>query len=182
MVRSLVVGVCVAASLVAPRFAAVVSAQSFAAGPAATADVVRLTSADIQRAVTSVGRISFARDARGQQPDATTINSAGSRILINSLYVTTAVVQALDAHSTFKAIDAGAVETNPLAKPFSNNRGAFVALKAGMAAGIIYAGHGLYKRNKVAGVLALVGVNVAYGFIVANNYHVASEQRVRSGQ
>src|SRR5262245_19250327 len=48
-------------------------------------------------------------------------------IVMLSSYVVTAAVQGLDAHSTFKALDAGAIETNPLLTPLANNRKAFIA-------------------------------------------------------
>jgi Domain of unknown function (DUF5658) len=129
----------------------------------------------------AIGPISFGGGAGAQQAQ-TEAESMKSRVLIRSLYVTTAVMQALDAHSTFKALDAGAAEANPLMRPWVENRGAFIALKVGMTAGIIYVGHSLYKRNKLAGVLALVAVNVGYGIIVAHNYDVARSQQAQTAR
>jgi hypothetical protein len=94
--------------------------------------------------------------------------------LMWSLYVTTAAVQGLDAHSTFRAIDTGAVERNPLLGSIADHRPAFVALKAGIATATIYAGHHLSRRHKGA---ALVGINVAYGALVARNYRIATRGR-----
>lgn len=91
---------------------------------------------------------------------------------MQSLYVATALTQALDAQSTFKALNAGAVESNSLVKPFAGNRPAFIALKAGMATAFIYAGHNLSKRHKIGAVIALGLVNSLYAAIAMNNYHV----------
>ena len=91
---------------------------------------------------------------------------------MQSLYVTTALTQALDAQSTFKALNAGAVESNSLVKPFASHRPAFIALKAGMATAFIYAGHNLSKRHKIGAVIALGLVNSLYAAIAMNNYHV----------
>ena len=91
---------------------------------------------------------------------------------MQSLYVVTALTQALDAQSTFKALNAGAVESNSLVKPFAANRPAFIALKAGMATAFIYAGHNLSKRHKIGAVVALGLVNSLYTAIAMNNYHV----------
>jgi len=139
-----------------------------------------VTPMNLGRLPVTIGPISFgggagAVQARSEQVPAET-ESRKSRVLMTSLFVTTAVTQGLDAHSTFRALDAGAVEANPLLKPLVHHRGAFVALKVGIAAGLVYAGHQLYKKNKVAGALALVAVNVAYGLIALRNYDVAREQ------
>jgi len=61
-------------------------------------------------------------------------------IVMMSLYSATALVQGLDAHSTLKAINAGATERNPLMHALTAHPPVFVALKAGAAAGLIFAG------------------------------------------
>lgn len=91
---------------------------------------------------------------------------------MQSLYVMTALTQALDAQSTFKALNAGAVESNSLVKPFAANRPAFLALKAGMATAFIYAGHDLSKGHKIGAMVALALVNSVYTAITVNNYRV----------
>jgi hypothetical protein len=93
--------------------------------------------------------------------------------VMQSLYVTTGVVQGLDAQSTFKALDVGAVESNSLVKPLASNRPAFIALKATMATAFIYAGHDLSKRHRVGAIIALALVNSLYTAIAVHNYHVA---------
>jgi hypothetical protein len=93
--------------------------------------------------------------------------------IFGSLYATTAVMQALDVHSTMLALDRGAVEANPLMSGVTRNKAAFIATKAAVATGTILAARSLSKRNKVAAVITLVALNTAYGFIVQNNYRVA---------
>jgi hypothetical protein len=93
--------------------------------------------------------------------------------VMQSLYATTVVVQGLDAQSTFKALAAGAVESNSLVKPLASNRPAFIALKAGMSAAFVYAGHDLSKRHKIAAIVALGLVNSVYTAIALHNYQVA---------
>ena len=58
-------------------------------------------------------------------------------------------------------------------KPLASNRPAFVALKVGMSAAFIYAGHDLSKRHKIGAILALGLVNSVYTAIALHNYHVA---------
>ena len=89
------------------------------------------------------------------------------------LYATTVVTQGLDAQSTFKALSAGAAESNSLVKSIAANRPAFVALKLSMATAFIYAGHDLSKRHKVGAIIALTLVNSVYTAIAINNYRVA---------
>jgi hypothetical protein len=92
---------------------------------------------------------------------------------LRSLYATTAVLQALDIHSTMLALDRGAIEANPLMAGVTKNRAAFIATKAAVATGTILAARRLSKRNKVAAIVTLVAINTAYGFIVQHNYKVA---------
>jgi Domain of unknown function (DUF5658) len=94
--------------------------------------------------------------------------------LMMSLYASTALTQALDAHSTMRALDAGAVEVNPVMSYFSRHRPAFVGMKAGAAAGMVYVGHRLAKRSKTRAAITLIAINSAYAAIVAHNYRVAN--------
>jgi hypothetical protein len=97
--------------------------------------------------------------------------------LMTSLYATTAVMQALDVHSTMSALSRGAVEANPAMGGITRNKAAFVALKAGVAVSTVLAARNMSKRNKVAAALTLVAVNSAYAFVVSHNYRVARNQR-----
>jgi hypothetical protein len=94
-----------------------------------------------------------------------------------SLYVSFATLQALDVASTRKALNAGAVEANPLVAPIAGSPLAMTAVKAGVAGAMIYASERLWKTNRKAAVLTMIGLNAAYGFAVAHNYGVAARQR-----
>jgi hypothetical protein len=93
--------------------------------------------------------------------------------LMMSLYASTAAVQALDVHSTLSALNRGAVEKNPFMKGIAGNTGAFIAMKAGIAAGTIFATHQAAKRNKVAAIITTFAINSAYLFVISHNYRVA---------
>jgi hypothetical protein len=97
----------------------------------------------------------------------------GSSALLNSLYASTAVMQALDMHSTLQAFKAGAVEANPLMKDITRNRGAFVAVKAAVAASTMLAARQIAKRSKIGAVVTMVAVNSAYAMIVSHNYKLS---------
>ena len=96
-----------------------------------------------------------------------------SSSLLTSLYVSTAVMQVLDVHSTLLAFKAGAVEGNPLMKDIANNRGAFVATKAAVAATTILAARQIAKKSRIGAVITMVAVNSAYAMIVRHNYSLA---------
>ena len=94
--------------------------------------------------------------------------------MMSSLYVSTALMQGLDIHSTMKALDNGAIEANPLMKGVTGNKAAFIAMKAGIAAGTIFAAHKASKKNRVAAIVSLVAINSVYAMVVNQNYKVAS--------
>jgi hypothetical protein len=110
-------------------------------------------------------------------PPPPSFRRTGPSALMTSLYASTAVMQALDVHSTLTAFGAGAVEANPLMEGVTRNRAAFMAVKVGVAASTILAARQLSKRNKVAAVVTLVAINSAYAMVVQHNYKVARSLR-----
>lgn len=96
---------------------------------------------------------------------------------LSTLYVSYAALQALDAASTFKALENGAVEANPLLKNVASNRGAMLAVKAGTTAATLYLTERLWKKNRTAAIALMVCANSAYAAIVAHNYRLASARR-----
>lgn len=137
---------------------------------------VDLTSVDVTSAVLNnvaapAVRLDLEQFPAPVQPFAR--RSTGSSALLNSLYASTAVMQALDMHSTLQAFKAGAVEGNPLMTGIASNRAAFMATKAAVAASTIFAARRIAKRNKVAAVVTMVAINSAYAMIVRHNYNLA---------
>ena len=94
--------------------------------------------------------------------------------MMSSLYASTALMQGLDVHSTLKALDAGAVEGNPLMTGVTKNKAAFIAMKAGLAAGTIFAAHKASKKNRAAAIISLGALNSVYARVVNHNDKVAS--------
>lgn len=105
------------------------------------------------------------------------IDTGRDSALLTSLYVTTAITQALDIHSTLRALDRGGVETNPMLSGLTGNKAAFIAVKGAVAASSIFAARRLAKRNKVAAIATLVAINTAYGLVAHHNYKVAARLR-----
>jgi hypothetical protein len=89
------------------------------------------------------------------------------------LYVSLAALQASDIHSTLKALNRGAVEANPIMRGVIGSPAAVIALKAAFTGVMISSSEKLWKKNRAAAILLMVGVNGAYGAIVAHNYSVA---------
>ena len=93
------------------------------------------------------------------------------------LYVSFAALEVLDVASTQKALRAGGVEANPLVAPFAGSPLAMTVVKAGVAGAMIYASERLWKTNRKAAVLTMIGLNIAHGVVVAHNYRIAASQR-----
>jgi hypothetical protein len=88
------------------------------------------------------------------------------------LYTSFVTLQALDVHSTWRALERGGVEANPLMKGIAGNPLALSAVKAAGAAGVIYAGEKIWKKNKAAAVLFMIAANAGMAFVVQHNYRV----------
>lgn len=99
--------------------------------------------------------------------------SALGSSLVMAMHATTVLAQALDVHSTITALDAGAVEANPLMTGVVKNRAAFIGVKAAVGAGLLMATHKMARRNRVAAVLTAAAANTAYFLVAHHNYKVA---------
>ena len=86
------------------------------------------------------------------------------------LYVSFAVLQALDVHSTTRALRSGAVEGNPLMRSVARQPAGLIALKAGGAASTIWLSHKLSKRSRTGAFVLMTAMNSAYAMVVAHNY------------
>ena len=95
-----------------------------------------------------------------------------------AMYAMQAALQALDAHSTYSAINRGAVEANPLMQGVVQNKGAMMAVKAGVAAGTILLAERMWKRgNRMGAIATMLVANGVTAMVVANNYRVAQSLR-----
>lgn len=92
---------------------------------------------------------------------------------LNTLYVTTALMQALDFHSTRVALRAGGIEANPIMARIAANPYLFATTKGAVAASTILLTRQIAKRNRLAAVLTLTAINSAYAMVVRSNYQVA---------
>lgn len=82
-------------------------------------------------------------------------------------------LQALDIHSTRRAIGSGAGrEANPVLGAAAQSSAGLIAIKAASTAGVIYGTEKLWRKNRALAVLTMVAVNSATAMIVARNYRV----------
>jgi Domain of unknown function (DUF5658) len=95
------------------------------------------------------------------------------------LYVSFATLQGLDIHSTLRAVEAGGREANPIVGSMLGSPAAFVAVKAGMTAGICVASERLWKRNRAAAIVTMIVLNATYSAVVAHNYAIESRAAPR---
>jgi hypothetical protein len=87
--------------------------------------------------------------------------------VLPALYAGYAALQAYDIYSTRQALTRGAAEANPLMQGVVGNPGAFVALKAGVAASTILAAEQLWKNDKKAAAIGVMVASTAVSAIVA---------------
>ena len=100
----------------------------------------------------------------------------GRGVLI-PLYVTFASLQMLDAHSTLRAVNAGAVEQNPLMRGFADRPVALVAVKAGVAASTIVLADKMRGHSRVGAIVMMAALNSTYAIVVAHNYRTVPSLR-----
>jgi hypothetical protein len=89
------------------------------------------------------------------------------------LYISFAALQAFDAVTTIRALEAGGVEVNPLLKGVAGNGVALVAVKAGATVATVYLAERLWKKNRVAAIVLMVTLNGVYVVAVAQNHRAA---------
>jgi hypothetical protein len=104
----------------------------------------------------------------------TRLQSDGPGVVL-PMYVSFAILQALDIHSTMTALNrGGAHESNPLMADVVDKPVAFVTLKAATGAGIIYLTERVRKRSRTGAIVMMAAFNSIYATIVAHNYRLAT--------
>ena len=87
------------------------------------------------------------------------------------LYAMQITLNGLDVHSTMRALDAGHREGNPLLGDGSAKT--MIGAKVASSALSVYLAEKLWKKNRVAAVVMVAGVNAGLMAVVANNYRLA---------
>ena len=89
------------------------------------------------------------------------------------LYVSFATLEALDVASTSRVLESGGRESNPIVASAWGSPVALAALKAGTAAGLIFAAERLRRDHPKAALILMIAGNSGMAAIVAHNYAVA---------
>jgi hypothetical protein len=97
--------------------------------------------------------------------------------VLPALYASYAALQAFDVYSTRQALARGAREANPLMQGVVGNTGAFMAVKAGVAAATIVAAERLWKGNKAAAIAVMVASNSVAAVVAARNARTLRQLR-----
>jgi hypothetical protein len=85
------------------------------------------------------------------------------------LYATFGVLQGLDVYSTMRAVNAGAVEANPIMKAAAGNTGAAIAVKAASTAAAIFFTERAWKKNRKGAVVLMAAINCVTAIVVRHN-------------
>jgi hypothetical protein len=90
------------------------------------------------------------------------------------MYGSLVVLQGLDIHSTRRGMSSGKThEANPVMGSVVENGAAFVAVKAAVTAGAIWATERLWKKHPKRAVIFAVLLNAAMAAVVTHNYRIA---------
>lgn len=90
-------------------------------------------------------------------------------MILPALYVSLGAVQAWDVYSTSAALKAGATERNPLVAPVVSNAGGMLALKLVAAGSTVFFAERLWRKNRVAAIVMMAGLNGATAAIAMHN-------------
>ena len=157
-----------------PSYPALDRALSTAFAPAATIDSPE-HAANSEAIPEPAARVADAQRPRGEVTREEAPRRDGKGALV-PLYASFAALQGLDVHATMRAVRGGhAREANPAMAGVVGNPGAFIALKAATAAGVIYLTEHVRTRNKVGAIVLMAAVNSLYAAVVAHNYRTAGE-------
>lgn len=90
-----------------------------------------------------------------------------------ALYWSLAALQGLDAHSTRRAVEAGAREASPLMAPFAGSSPMLLAVKGGATIAAFHAAERFRKTHPRMAMAMMIGINAAYSAVVVHNYRTA---------
>lgn len=94
-----------------------------------------------------------------------------------ALEVNYVLLNTLDLITTFKSLDYGAKELNPIAMTFVKNRRLAIVIKGAATGGVLFALSRAKRKDKKAAYVTLGLLNLMYGFVVHNNIVVYLKMR-----
>jgi len=113
----------------------------------------------------SVTRAAAAEDAPQPIPAAAQRPAA-----LLPLYASFAGLQLLDLHSTWRALDSGSVEANPMMSGIAANKPVILTVKAAGTAGVIAVSERLRRKSRTAALIFMISANSGMTWVVQHNY------------
>jgi hypothetical protein len=90
--------------------------------------------------------------------------------LFAPLYMGLVATQALDVHSTLRALNAGHREANPMMRWATSHPATLVSFKTAATIGTTFLLQRVRKEHPKRAVILLAAMDTAYAFVVAHNY------------
>jgi hypothetical protein len=112
-------------------------------------------------------------------PATAAAQSYSDNAALGTLYTSFGLLQALDAHSTSRALASGATESNALLAGFAHRPILLMGAKTAVAAGTIVLMERFRKRHPKAAMVTMMALNSAYAVIVVRNSRIAHQRNVR---
>lgn len=165
----LVIAICVVLLGSTALRAQVTVAPPPASGPQDAASVQLQSPPDNSTPFATAIATSPATDLRGGSNAATRPSSRG---LVRSMYVGLVVTQALDVHSTLRALGAGHTEANPMVRWATSHPAALIGFKTATTGGLMFLVERVRKKSPKGAIFLLAAINSAAAFVVAHNYSV----------
>ena len=94
-----------------------------------------------------------------------------------TLYTSFGLLQALDVHSTSRAIASGATESNSLMSGIADRPVLLMGTKMAVTAGTVLLIERFRKRHPKAAMLTMIALNSAYAVVVVRNSRIAYHSR-----
>ena len=108
--------------------------------------------------------------AAGQEPSHQIADAAVRPPALIPLYASFAALQLVDMHSTWRALNLGAVEANPLLSGVAGNKAVLLTVKTAGTAGVIAVSERLRKKSRTAAVILMISANSGMTWVVEHNY------------
>jgi len=106
------------------------------------------------------------------QSDTVQQTKLSNNLLYHSLEVSYIALNTADVMLTYKGIQKGARELNPFIRDIIENRPLFISIKATFTIGALALIRQLRKHDRKTAMVYLIGANLVYSLVVANNISV----------
>jgi hypothetical protein len=132
--------------------------------------MIRFVRLALTVALLNLALLGTASTVSAEEPSGATPAPAERPPVLVPLYASFAALQVADMYSTWRALDQGAVEVNPVMSGVVGNKAGLIAAKAGGAAAVIGVTERLWRKNRTAAILFMISVNSAMTWVVQHNY------------